>query len=309
MIISASRRTDIPAFYGEWFLNRIREGFVCVRSPFRHSAVSRVSLRREDVDAIAFWTKNPGPFLCRLDELDRLGYRYYFQVALNAYGPSVERNLPGEETLIENFCRLSDRIGSSLTQWRYSPVVMTPALDEGAHRARFERLAARLAGRTQTCIVSFLDEYPKLKGWLAESGAYRPDEETAARMLTAFRDIVAAYGMELQTCTESVRVPGVSRLGCINREILRTAIGAPVSLAKDKGQRPACACVSSVDIGAYDSCANGCLYCYAGRSVGRASLSHDADSPLLLGRLEPGDIVTERQAVSAVTPQLGLFGR
>lgn len=152
MIISASRRTDIPAFYAPWFLNRLGEGHVLVPNPFNPRSVSRVSLRPDAVDCIVFWTKNPAPMLPRLGELN--GFKYYFQFTLNPYGKDIERNLPSIEERIETFRKLSEMIGKERVVWRYDPILINETYDTRFHREAFARLARKLSNHTERCMGS-----------------------------------------------------------------------------------------------------------------------------------------------------------
>lgn len=163
MILSASRRTDIPAFYADWFLNRLREGYVLVRNPMNYHQVSKVRLAPENVDCIVFWTKNPSHFIEKLPEIDNLGYRYYFQFTLNPYGKSIEENLPDKNALVETFKRLSDQCGPEKVIWRYDPIFVGDDYPVDYHAEQFARLANRLEGYTEKCIFSFLDPYAKIQ--------------------------------------------------------------------------------------------------------------------------------------------------
>ena len=159
MILSVSRRTDIPAFYSDWFFNRIREGFVYVRNPMNIHKISKIKLSPDVIDCIVFWSKNPCPMLSRLDELQP--YMYYFQFTINPYDMKLEQNVPTKNGIIETFRVLSDKIGPERVIWRYDPIILTDSISMNYHVKYFEELAKRLQGYTYTCVISFLDLYKK----------------------------------------------------------------------------------------------------------------------------------------------------
>lgn len=280
MIISASRRTDIPAFYWEWFQKRLQEQYVLVRNPLNLHQVSRISLRPEVVDGLVFWTKNPEPMLKQLSVLD--AYAYYFQFTLNAYAADVEAALPPLAVRIEIFRQLAQKIGAERMIWRYDPILLSACYDLQYHAAVFEELAAQLAGSTKKCIISFLDYYPKIKA-----------------------------GLQLETCAEAIELAdlGIGHASCIDAELLGRVGGCRLDTVKDKNQRGECGCAASIDIGAYNTCLHGCIYCYANDS--RRQLQQitagNSSSPLLCSELEPADKVTERNLRALRSLQAELF--
>lgn len=312
MILSASRRTDIPAFYAEWLLNRLRQGLVCVRNPINPAQVSRIALSPETVDCIVFWTKNPAPMLDRLAELRSMGYEFYFQFTLTPYGREIERNLPEKRTLVETFRSLSRGIGRERVVWRYDPVVLTEAWTPGRHLEAFGALCRELEGCTEECVFSFVDRYAKAAGRMAGL-AREPSPGEMERMAAGFAETARRYGLKLSACAEKSDFSrfGVSRASCIDPGRIERLTGCAIRARKDQNQRPECGCIESVDIGAYDTCRHGCLYCYASAGDGtvrRASAAHDPLSPLLTGRLLETDRVTERRTASlkirgSVTPR------
>lgn len=273
MIISASRRTDIPAFHGEWFMERICEGFCQIANPFYPSQVSRVSLAVEDVDAIVFWTKNPAPFVEYLDELDEKGYRYYFLFTLNDYPELMEKNVPARDARVEIFRRLSDKLGSSRVVWRYDPIILSEQMNLEFHLEAFARLAKLLRGSTERVIISFLDFYKKterrlslLESETGEKFCRDPFEHPGFEgLVRGLADIAQDVGLELQSCSEDTRLEeaGIKRGKCIDDELINRVFGLNISPKKDRGQRGDCRCVASRDIGSFDSCRHGCEYCYA----------------------------------------------
>ena len=311
MIISASRRTDIPTYYSEWFFNRLREGYVLVRNPMNARQISRISLSPEAVDGIVFWTKNPVPILSRLGELEP--YPYYFQFTLTAYGRDVEPNLPGKNgVLIPAFQELSRMAGRERVVWRYDPIFLSDRYTVEYHCRYFRVLAAKLGEYTEKCTVSFLDFY---RSTARNMRSLHIREMTAAQqreMMERFSEIAGEYGLYIDTCSEAISLEdlGVSHASCVDRERLERIGGYRLKAGRDRNQRKECGCAASVDIGAYDTCGNGCLYCYATDSRPRAAervRAHRPDSPILFGTVGPEDVIREREAVSLREQQLSLF--
>lgn len=306
MIISASRRTDIPACFSQWFFRRLEEGFVCVRNPVNFHQVSRVSLSPEVVDGIVFWTKNPLPMLDSLQLLK--DYPFYFQFTLTAYGQDLEPGVPSKNsTIVPAFQELSRRIGPERVIWRYDPILLTPKYTTDYHVRYFEELARRLSGYTTKCVISFVDLYRHL-GQQFQSLGTAEIIELAGRL----SEIAQKYGLILETCAEKLDLSqfDIRHGHCVDAGLLEQLIGQPLSLSKDKNQRAACGCMASIDIGMYNSCANGCKYCYANHApatVSRNLKSHDPSSPLLCGRLTPEDIVMDRVVASCKEMQRSLF--
>ena len=285
MIVSASRRTDIPAFFMPWLVNRLREGYALVRSPYSPRRVSRVPLTPDVLDAMVLWSKNPLPMLLHLDALRDVPY--YVQFTLTPYGRDIERNLPEKGILLDGFCELSRRIGPERLVWRYDPILINAKWTSDVHLAAFARMAGRLAGCTDTCTVSFLDHYRCMEKACAPLELYTPMPEVLTELLAKMADIAAQNGMQLTTCAESPELlpPGVSPARCIDPARLEKLLGCPLKLPRDANQRPDCGCARSVDIGCYNTCGNGCLYCYANwsdASIQRQRALYDPSSPLLL---------------------------
>lgn len=299
MIISASRRTDIPAFFGDWFMRRVAEGFFVVANPWNPAQVAAYSLAPADVDAIAFWTKDPAPFMENLDVLDTLGYRYYFGVTLNDYPPALEPGVPPLAKRVETFQRLSERVGRKRVIWRYDPIIISSATPVEYHRERLTRLARSLSGHTDRLIISFLDFYARVRPRLARvterSGIVFTDIVAPAyrqQLLALAADISrigAAAGIAVQSCCEPVDLSeaGVKHGACIDGEYIESVLGAPRRARPRANQRGACLCAHSIDMGAYNTCRFGCEYCYANHSAVSVRANgdrHFADSPALLGR-------------------------
>ncbi len=301
MIISASRRTDIPACFSDWFLRRINEGYLYVRNPRRDNQVWSISLSPDDVDGIVFWTKDPSPMLDKLSLLD--GYMYYFQFTITPYGRDIERNLPEKKDIIASFRRLSDAIGPERVIWRYDPVLLSPQYSIASHIRAFERMAGDLSGYTERCVISFVDIYPALRRRMV--GIREPSETEMTEIANAFGEIACSYGLRLSACAETMDLSsfGISRSCCIDGPLLEELLGVRLMVRRDRNQRPGCRCSESIDIGMYDTCRNGCLYCYAGS--GRI-LAHDPESPMLAGNLRESDEIAPREMHSLKDTQLEL---
>ena len=308
MIISASRRTDIPCYYAEWFMNRIRAGYVLTRNPMNHTQISRIPLTPDVVDAIVFWTKDPLKLMPHLDELDGLGYQYYFQFTLTPYGRDLEKNLRPKEALEETFIRLSQRIGRERVVWRYDPIVLNQQLDIRYHMEQFRRMCGKLSPYTDTVTVSFVDLYSKLKTPLIRL-ITREEMETLAAF---FGRVSKEAGLQAVTCCENGDFSkyGILPSHCIDRTRLERILGCPLEVRSDPHQRMGCGCYESIDIGAYHTCRNGCVYCYANGSDAVATrnwAAHDPKSELLLGQIMAGEQVKERKVKSNRLEQTSLF--
>ena len=264
MIISASRRTDIPALYSEWLENRLREGFVLTRNPRNHRQVSRILLTPEKVDGIVLWTKNPAPMLDRLSVLE--DYAYYFQFTLTPYGKEVEPGFPDKDgVMIPLFQKLSRSIGRERVIWRYDPIFFGRIHTAAWHLERFHEMAARLSGYTEECVISFLDYYRNTEKQMTGLGLTELPQEEKAVFLRKLVQASASYGIQLRACAEdaSLEALGVQPSRCIDAFRLERIGGRPVTAGKDKNQRSLCGCAASIDIGSYNTCTHGCRYCYA----------------------------------------------
>lgn len=298
MVISASRRTDIPAFYARWFIHRIEAGYCTVPNPFNRNQVSRISLKPDDVDAIAFWTRHPRPLFPSLVRLKELGYLFYFMVSVLGYPREYEPRGPDLGQSLEDFQELSVKIGPDRVIWRYDPVILSPATDRCYHRDRFQEIAESLQGATQRVVVSLLDFYRKnQKRMFFLNDEYRPllpGIETKAQtdaLMSDLGSIASSAGMEIQSCAEEVDHEhlGIRSGKCIDNRLLNDLFDINVPSQKDSGQRLLCGCIPSRDIGMYNSCSFGCRYCYAtGRPevIRRNFRAHNPESPSLLGWYE-----------------------
>jgi hypothetical protein len=269
MIVSVSRRSDIPAFHGAWFMEHVRRGEVLVRNPFRPALSKTVSLKKADVDAFVFWSRDPRPFLEFLPEIDRGGFPYYFLLTATGYPRWLEPATPLPETVVLFFKELADRIGRRRVVWRYDPVLFAEQTSSDFHAANFARLAGLLAPFTARVIVSFFDPYPKVLRRLRkagiDAGTAAGTSEQQAGLLGHFAATAAGAGLEIQSCAEAAITAGVTTGKCIDEKMLNELFGLGLTFRKDPAQRKLCLCQQSVDIGNYDTCRHGCLYCYACR--------------------------------------------
>lgn len=295
MIISASRRTDIPAFYSSWFMQRIREGYCTVFNPFNRKQVTNVSLLPSDVEVIVFWTKNPKPLFPYLKELEERGFRSYFQYTLNAYPPEFEPKVPDLNDRIETFIQLSELIGPKKVIWRYDPIILSNITGYDYHKDMFVKIAQALKGNTQRVVISFVDSYRKAISQfklLAKQGIFIDEElnlEVLEDLVRTLVSISKENGLEVQSCAEKLDISpwGVLPGKCIDPQYIKRVFGIDVNQTKDKNQRPECGCVQSKDIGVYETCLHGCRYCYAGTIQAglRNHKSHHVDSPSLISQL------------------------
>ena len=308
MIISASRRTDIPAFYSEWFLRRIKDGFVLVRNPMNPNSIGKISLSPDVVDGIVFWTKNPKPMLAGLDKLR--DYPYYFQFTLTPYDSDVEAHLPPKKEVIDTFKELSDRIGANRVIWRCDPILVNRKYTLDYHIGRFVEMAAELKGYTTKCVISFVDYYKSIAGNIKDLGLLEITEDDMRHIARSFSAVASENGLRVDTCAEAIDLSeyGIGHSKCVDDAIFTEITGFGYDVSKDKNQRAACGCVESIDIGAYNTCLHGCKYCYANSSARLVKSNYaryDADSPLLCGEIGGGDIIKDREVRSVQSGQLG----
>jgi DNA repair photolyase len=288
MIISASRRTDIPAFYSQWFMNRLQEGYCLVPNPFNPKQVARITLVPESVDAIVFWSKNPAPMLHFLSKIEDMGYRFYFLFTVNDYPKALEPNLPPLAERVSTFIELSEMLGARRVIWRYDPIILSNRTDASYHRKAFDGLCRQLQGRTKRVITSIITLYRKTLRNLAplENHGYvfdkdprrNPETETLLAHMAAS---AAEHRMEIFACAEKSDYTslGIKRSRCIDAGLILELWGIQVSSKKDPGQRKYCGCALSRDIGVTDTCAHGCPYCYANMNPERALSRYKAHHP------------------------------
>jgi hypothetical protein len=308
MIINTGSRTDIPAFFSEWFFNRIREGYVLVRNPYFPQKVTKYLLNPDIVDCINFCTKNPAPMLPQIHELDNFGQFWY--VTITPYEKEIEPNVPPAKQVISSFQTLSDHVGLSRIGWRYDPVFLTEKYSLRYHIASFEKMAAELSGYTDVCVISFLDLYEKTRrNFPAGKEVEQKDRITLGK---AFCAIGREYGITIKSCAEGVELSpyGVDCSGCLTREVLERAVCRKLLPGINTSTRRSCSCLLNCDIGVYNTCGHGCVYCYANfnqNTVRKNSELHDPLSPFLIGTRREGDVVTNARQRSLRDEQTTLF--
>lgn len=298
MILSVSRRTDIPAFYSDWFINRLREKIVWVRNPMNYHSISQINLAPSVVDCIVFWSKNPQPMFKYLNEIES-NYKFYFQYTINAYDNDVEPHLPNLDKRLENFIFLAKKYGKERVIWRYDPIVITTKYNLDWHMNRFEYIANKLKGYTNVCIFSFLDIYDKNKNNLSKLEIQEISDDLMIEISQKLKHVADKNKIELRTCSEDIDLLdlGIKKSCCIDPKLIAEIIGCKIKATKDKNQRASCGCIESIDIGQYNTCSHGCIYCYANyskESVKTNCLRHIKTSKLLLGEKEKDDKIHER---------------
>lgn len=308
MIISASRRTDIPCFYADWFMNRIRAGYVLTRNPMNPAQVSRIQLSPNVIDGIVFWTKDAANMLPHLAESDRLGYKYYFQHTITPYDQRIERYLRPKEQIEDTFIELSKCMGKNRVVWRYDPIIISDCFGIEAQKHAFRRMCEKLSPYTDTVTMSFVDWYEKLKF----SEIRVPNLQEMAELSAFIGETARAYGLSATACCEKEDLTpyGIAHASCIDSARIERICGCPLAAKNDKNQRVGCGCCSSVDIGAYDTCLNGCTYCYANRSfetVKKRLEQHDPKGELLVGSIREGEKVVVRKAETLLKRQTSLI--
>ncbi|WP_041741807.1 DUF1848 domain-containing protein [Caldicellulosiruptor kronotskyensis] len=295
MIISASRRTDIPAFFGDWFINRIKEGFAMYRNPIRPSQVFAVSLLPEDVDAIVFWTKNPKNFLDKLKYLE--DYIYYFQFTITPYGKDIEPNIPQKDEVVQTFIELSNLIGKKRVIWRYDPIIISDKMPLDYHKEEFEKLCEKLSLYTQKCIISYVDFYSKAEENLSKIKARKLEDKELLNLFDELASIARKYNLSIEMCAEDIEAChlGITKAHCVDGKLineLRKEKGFcdVREYKKDSNQRKACGCVQSIDIGIFNTCKHFCTYCYANfskNSILKNIQKYGINSPLLCSFVDP----------------------
>jgi hypothetical protein len=301
MIISASYRTDIPAFYGDWFRSRLDAGYCPVENPYSGQPY-RVSLRREDVEGFVFWTKNAGPFLPHLAEVRRRGYPFLVLYSINGYPRALERAVVDARRAVEHMKYLAAEYGPRVPVWRYDPIVFSSVTTADFHRRNFERLARALEGVSDEVAISFANIYQKSRRNLnaaARAAGFRwfdPADEIKLALVKDLLDIARAHRMQLSVCAQrQYLIPGAADARCVDAVRLSDVAGEDIT-ARSKGHRDGCGCFASRDIGAYDTCVHGCVYCYA--------VQHPAKSRQLYRQHEPaGEFLVEKHNTETRSPR------
>lgn len=309
MIINTGGRTDTVNYYSDWLLNRFKEGFVYSRNPFYPSQVYKYILSPDIVDCVIFCSKNYKPILNRFHEIsDRFNVFCFYTIT--AYDKDIEPNVPSIDESIETLIKLSKIIGKEKISWRYDPVLLTTTYTIDRHLQTFEYMAKELSPYVSFCIFSFVEMYKKLSKNMPEIIPFT--QEDKIQILKNFGEISRKYNLKIQTCAdqEDYTAYGISHSGCITTEVLSNALGIKFKKMPHNGNRRNCKCMPSRDIGAYNTCPNGCKYCYANSDpeIAKKILpKHDPASPILIGNITPNDIIIESKQESFILPQQTLF--
>ena len=307
MILHTGLRTDIPAFFSDWLLQRLREGYVLVRNPYKPHALTRYRLSPDVVDLISFCTKDPRPMLGHLEEMK--GYGQFWFVTVTPYGRDIEPNVPDKEEILQAVRELSRRIGKECVAWRYDPILLTDRYTEDVHIEEFSRMARALRGYTDVCVISFVDLYQKVKRNYPQ--CREVPEEARIRLGKEMVRIAHENGMTLKTCAEGDLLAqcGADTRGCMTVETYERALGAHLRVPARSSGRRECACYLGADIGAYDTCGHMCLYCYANsnaENVRRNRAAYDPLSPILCGSVLPGDVIGDAKQETWLDRQMRL---
>lgn len=304
MIVSVSRRTDIPAFYSDWFMDKIEQGFVYVINPFNRKQVSKLILTPDTVDCFVFWTKDAAPLIDRLYILDEKGFKYYFQFTLTPYDRDIEAGLRDKIEVLDTFTKLSRLIGREKVIWRYDPILLSDKYNKKFHYKSFDEYCKRLHKYTEKCVISFLDMYTKTKRYTKALGLTDITAEDMLEIAKELSDIANKYGLYIETCSEVLDLSSLNihKGRCIDDRLIERILGCPIDVKRDENQREACGCIKSIDIGQYNTCRHFCAYCYANYNhaqVIEGCKAHDIHSPLLVGSLQNDEtlIIKEMKSV------------
>lgn len=281
-------------------MQRLQAGYVLARNPMNYSQVSRISLSKDVVDCIVFWTKDATNILDKLKRIDGLGYKYCFQYTITPYGPDIEQNLRPKEQIISNFQVLSSLLGKHSMSWRYDPIIITEKYTVEYHKEAFEKMCEKLSDYADRVIFSFVDLYKKIH----LKGIYEISLATIQVLAEALGDIARKHNIVIQSCCENYALTkfGIRQGGCIDLSAIEKVCGYKLNLKTDKGQRKSCHCIESIDIGAYNTCLNGCLYCYANfneETTEKNISSHNASAEFLLGERKISDNIYDRKQKSS----------
>ena len=311
MIINTGSRTDIVQYYSEWLLKRFQEGFVYSRNPLFPNKVTRYELNPDVVDCVVFCSKNYEPILERLPEITNK-FNTYFYYTITAYEKDVEPNVPDIGDSIETLIKLSKLVGAKRIAWRYDPILLTEKYSKKRHYETFDYMAQKLSPYIDRCIFSFVEMYKKLKTNMPEIIVLTEnDKDEIAKNIGL---IAQKHNILLQTCAtlENYDKYNILQSGCMTAEILGKANDITFRKINHSGNRKGCRCMESRNIGDYDTCPNGCKYCYANQNPEIAKKNfekHNIESPLILGGLNPTDEITQSTQKSFLVKhkQLALY--
>ena len=312
MILNTGLRTDIPGFFSEWFYNRIDDGFVYVRNPYAKNQIYSYRLDPELIDCIIFCTKNPKPMFENLEKIDK--FNQYWHITITPYEKEIEPNVPPMNDVLESFKYLSKKLGKENVTLRYDPIFINEKYTLEKHIESFEYIINSLSGYTTEAIISFIDLYEKTKRNFPKAREVTKDERL--KIGKEFARIGNENNIRIKTCVEGTELDkfGIDSSGCMTKEVIERAINKNLNIPKQKARNGECYCLLNNDIGEYNTCDHGCLYCYANsnkRLVKRNLKLHDPKSPILIGEIKEDDIIKEMNQKSLIindsTRQTKLF--
>ena len=312
MILNTGLRTDIPGFFSEWFYNRIEDGFVYVRNPYAKNQIYSYRLDPELIDCIIFCTKNPKPMFENLEKIDK--FNQYWHITITPYEKEIEPNVPPMNDVLESFKYLSKKLGKENVTLRYDPIFINEKYTLEKHIESFEYIANSLSDYTTEAIISFIDLYEKTKRNFPKAREVTKDERL--KLGKEFAQIGKKNNITIKTCVEGTELDkfGIDSSGCMTKEVIERAINKNLNIPKQKARNGECYCLLNNDIGEYNTCDHGCLYCYANsnkRLVKRNLKLHDPKSPILIGEIKEDDIIKEMKQKSLIindsTRQTKLF--
>ena len=302
MIINVGGRTDIVNYYTPWLINRIKEGYVYSRNPLFPNNISKINLSPDKVDCLIFCSKNYKPIIKYIDKINKM-YRIICHYTITAYGKDVEPNVPSIDESINTLIKLSKIVGKEKIIWRYDPLLLTKNYSVDYLIKMYDYIASKVYNYVSKVVFSFVEMYKKLKYNMPEIILFK--EEDKIKLVQEIGNISKKYNIRVQTCgtDEVYEKYGIQKSGCTTKEFLETALGINLKNIKEGNMRKGCHCITTRDIGAYDTCINGCKYCYANRNLFIAISnykSHDSKSPLLIGKVKKTDIIKEANQKSFI---------
>ena len=294
MIISASRRTDIPSLHTKWFLNRLKEEYLITQNPISKNNFYKIPLNKNIVDIIVFWSKNPN--IDFLKEVRDLGYKFYLHFTITPYDKNIERNIPNKKLLIRNFQTISKLFGKEKIIWRYDPIILNDDFNANYHINNFKNFADSLNGYTDECIFSFVQIYSKIKNNIKNI-----NDNDKIILIENIKEISEKNNIKLKSCSQDfdkITNIRVEKSACIDKERIQKILGYSIKEKKDKSQRKLCNCIESIDIGMYNTCTNGCIYCYANSK--NILKDYDANNEILSDKNlidNENAVITERKII------------
>lgn len=300
MILSPCGRTDTVQYYTPWLMKRLEEGYAYSRNPLFKNKVTKMNLTPENVDGIVFCSKNYKPLFPYLEWIEER-YNTYYHYTITAYGKEIEPGVPSIDDSIDTLIQLSKVVGKNKIAWRYDPILFTEVYTLEKHLKTFAYMAQKLAPYIDRCIFSYVEMYKKLETNMPEIIPFT--DEDRIQIAEGIGAIAGKYGIYVQTCGTNGDYSeyGIHTSGCMTLDVLGRANGVEFKNVKHKGSRKGCHCIESRDIGAYDTCMNGCKYCYANKTPQKAFENyklHNPESPIMLGNILEGDTVQEGKARS-----------